>query len=447
MRGSGVILGDWTHRRGDVGGGRAVSADIARARPKVAWTFHPPHRGHVDQVRIAGERVYVATMAPGDPQAPAWEHATLYALEAATGRVVATRALPDPVPVAAMIVEGAIVHVLATRPGEPIFWYALDVYDLRPHHRRALTLNAGARARGADVLEAWASADGGIWMELDGVAGGRRTFAFAKGDHLTIAPRAKEASDADPDSHLTPRDACCVGHTLYAPSAGDRDEAGNGTPSSIWQLDPGGEPANAPWASTAVTGPRSHAHAIASGGSINAIAVADDPTEAGAASTTWRGSQKPRRALVQAMTVDRATGVVRVESSVERLPTSAACDGARLARRPNGELIFQCTDADGRPASDLWRIGASGEITTFPLPRETLLLDAALGDSVLAHADTRGGRVLVSALDIDKERLLGRRAQTLWSIETPDLGGSTTVYAGAGHVLARGVNALAAIRV
>ena len=446
MRGSGVILGDWTHRRGDVGGGRAVSAEIARARPKVAWTFHPPHRGHVDQVRIAGERVYVTTMEPGDPQAPAWEHATVYALEAATGRVVASRALPDPVPVAAMIVDGAMVHVLATRAGEPIFWYALDAYDLRPHHRRALTLTAGARARGADVLEAWASADGGIWMELDGIAGGRRTFAFAKDDHVTIAPRAKEASGPDPDSPLTPRDACCVGHTLYAPSAGDRDEAGNGTPSSIWQLDPAGEPANAPWASTAVTGPRAHVHAIASDGAINAIAVADDPTES-AGSTTWRGSQKPRRALVQAMTVDRATGVVRVESNVERLPTSAACEGARLARRPNGELVFQCLDADGHPASDLWRIGPSGEIAAFPLPRETLLLDAALGDAVLAHTETRGGRVLVSALDIDKERLLGRRAQTLWSIETPDLGGSTTVYAGAGHVLARGVSALAAIRV
>jgi hypothetical protein len=38
------------------------------------------------------------------------------------------------------------------------------------------------------------------------------------------------------------------------------------------------------------------------------------------------------------------------------------------------------------------------------------------------------------------------RAQTIWSIETPDLGGSTTVYAGAGHVLARGAQALAAIR-
>jgi hypothetical protein len=436
----GVILGDWTHRRGDVGGGRAVSADIGKARPRIAWTFRPPHGGNVDQVRIAGELVYVATMAPGDPLAPAWEHAILYAIEATTGRVAAVRPLPDPVPVAAMLIEGGVVHILATRPGEPIFWYALDGADLRPRHRHALHFTAEARARGADVLEAWASADGGIWMELEGaptstggetVSGGRRTFAFAKDGKVAIAPRAREAAGVE---GFAPRDACCVGHTLYAPSAGDWDGAGNGTPPSIWQLDPVGEAANAPWASTGVTGPRSHVHAVAAEGAVSAVAVAADPTKAS-------------RALVQAMIVDRVSGVVRIESNVEKLGTRGDCEGARLARRPNGDIVFQCTDGDGRPVSDVWRTSPSGEIAVFPLPREPLLLDAALGDALLAHAPTRDGRVLVSALDIDKDRLLGRRAQTIWSIETPDLGGSPTVYAGAGHVLARGAQALTAIRV
>ena len=77
----GVILGDWTHRRGDVGGGRAVAAELVRPRPKVAWTFRPRDGASVDQVRIAGERVYVATMPPGDPAALGWEHATIFALE------------------------------------------------------------------------------------------------------------------------------------------------------------------------------------------------------------------------------------------------------------------------------------------------------------------------------------------------------------------------------
>jgi hypothetical protein len=393
----------------------------------MAWTFRPQDGGNVDQVRIGGERVYVATMAPGDPSALGWEHATVYALEASTGRVTAKRELPDPAPVAAMIVDGAILHVLATRHGEPVFWYALDAFDLRPRHRRALTLD---RAAHWDVLEAWASADGGLWMELDATTGGRRMYAFVKDETVILAPRAKEATEPD----VAPRDACCVGHTLYAPSAGDWDPAGSGTPPSIWQLDPAGDAAIAPWASSDVTGPHSHAHALAAEGVVSAVAVADDPT-------------KERRSLVQAMIVDRASGVVRAQSPVERLVTRGPCEGARLARRPNGELVFQCVDGEGRPSSDLLRISPSGEVAQYPLPKETLLLDASLGDAILAHGETRGGKVIVSALDIDKERLLGRRAQTIWSIETPDLGGSTTVYAGAGHVLARGAQALAAIRV
>jgi hypothetical protein len=340
------------------------------------------------------------------------------------------RALPDPVPIAAMLVEGSTLHVLATRHGEPVFWYALDAFDLRPRHRRALALDRAARW---DVLEAWASSDGGLWLELEATPGGKRTYAFVRDDKVAIVARANERILND--AVIAPRDACCVGQTLYAPRAGDWDDAGNGTPPSIWQLDPADDGALEPWARTGLTGPRSHAHALAAGGVVNAIAVAVDP-------------MKERRAQVQAIVVDRTSGVVRAQSQVERLGLRGPCgDVARLARRSNGDLLFQCVDPEGSPASDLWRVSASGELLAFPLPRESLLLDAALGDTVLAHTETRGGRVLVSALDIDKERLLGKRATTVWSIETPDLGGSTTVYAGAGHVFARGAQALAAIRV
>src|SRR5580704_12377884 len=121
----GAILADGTHRRGDVGVGRALSPGIDRPRPRIAWTFEPGEGAHVDQVRIAGERVYVATMPAADPAAHGWEHATVFALEVSTGRVVARRELPDPAPVAAMLVESGVLHVLATRHGEPVFWYAL----------------------------------------------------------------------------------------------------------------------------------------------------------------------------------------------------------------------------------------------------------------------------------------------------------------------------------
>jgi hypothetical protein len=373
-------------------------------------------------------------MQPGDPAAVGWEHATVYALEVATGRLMAARPLPDPVPVAAMIVDGSTLHVLATRHGEPIFWYALDAFDLRPRHRRAIALD---RAAHWDVLEAWASADGGIWMEMEATPGGRRTYAFALNDRVAIAPTAKQLAS---DNVAAPRDACCVGHTLYAPSGGAWDEIGNaGTPPAIWQLDPQAEAvaeeAGAPWARTELTGPRSHAHALAAGGAVSAVALAVDPS-------------KERRALVQAILVDRVSGVVRAQSPVERLATRGNCaESARLARRPNGDVIFQCVTSEGEPASDIWRVTPSGELIAFPLPRETMLLDAALGDALLMHAETRGGGAIVGAVDIDRERLLGKRASTLWSIETPDLGGSTTIYAGAGHVLARGAQAVAAIRV
>ncbi len=406
-----------------------MAAEIDKARPRIAWTFAPGDGTHVDQVRIAGDRVYVATMAPADPAAPGWERATVYVLEAPTGRVVARRELPDPVPVAAMILEGPLVHVLATRQGEPVYWYALSADDLSPRHRRALALD---RAAHWDVLEAWASADGGVWMELDG-ATARRMYAFAKDDAVTLAPRAKEGAEPD----LAPRDACCVGHSLYAPTAGAWDEAGSSRPPAVWQLSPDGAEAPSPLASSDVTGPASHAHVLAGGGTVTAVAVAGDPND--------RTQPRARYTLVQASIVDRDTGVVRVQSPVERFAMRGAWDGARLARRPNGEVLFQCVDGEGVPSSDVWRLSASGELVAFPLPRETLLLDAALGDSLLVHAEVKGG-VVVSAIDIDKERLLGKRAQTVWSIETPDLGGSTTVYAGAGHVFARGGEALAAIR-
>src|SRR5580692_9790265 len=176
-----VILGDWTHRRGDAGGARAVSAEIDRPRPSVVWSWQPEHGGRVDQVRVAGTIVIVATMMPRDPQAARWEHAVLYALDAHTGIEIARRVLPDPVPVAAMVVEDGVVHVVSTRSGEPIFWYALTPAELVPCHRRIVALADGVQHD--DVLDAWATPDGGLWLELDtasrGLAGRRWGFAFA----------------------------------------------------------------------------------------------------------------------------------------------------------------------------------------------------------------------------------------------------------------------------
>jgi hypothetical protein len=275
-----------------------------------------------------------------------------------------------------------------------------------------------------------------VWLELDSATLGKRAYGFALEDRVTLVPELYAETSGE---FVVPHDACCVGQTLYAPRAGIWDEAGSATPPSLWQLDPDAQestPADEPWARAALTGPRSHAHALAAEGVVSAVAVAEDPTHEG-------------RALLQAMIVDRASGVVRAQSEVSRFGVKGERgEGARLARRPNGEILFQMLGADGAPASHLWRAGRDGELSAIPLPNSKLVLDASLGDAMLGHYEVRGGHVVISAIEIDREgRLLGRRAATLWTIETPDLGGETTVYAGAGHVLARGAEALASIRV
>ncbi|MGH7293397.1 MAG: hypothetical protein ACRELB_00620, partial [Polyangiaceae bacterium] len=74
------------------------------------------------------------------------------------------------------------------------------------------------------------------------------------------------------------------------------------------------------------------------------------------------------------------------------------------------------------------------------------VLDAALGDLVLAHRAGKRGHVEVGGFSIDREgRLLGRRAALRWTIDAGDLGGATTVYAGAGAVVVRGARALSAV--
>ncbi len=60
------------------------------------------------------------------------------------------------------------MHVVATRKGEPIFWYALSLLDLAPRHRNVV---ATAGIRHDDVLDAWAAPDGGLWLELEASTG------------------------------------------------------------------------------------------------------------------------------------------------------------------------------------------------------------------------------------------------------------------------------------
>ncbi len=441
-----MILGDWTHRRGDPGGARAVAAEIEKPRPVVAWSWRPEHGGRVDQVRVVGQNVLVATMVPRDVQAPGWEHAVIYTLDARTGVEMARRVLPDPVPVAAMVVEAGVLHVVATRKGEPIFWYALAPSSLVPRHRRIVRVAVG---RHDDVLDAWAAPDGGLWLELDAATAndGQHSlaYAFAEPEASGPAPCVRGDDFAAEGAPLA-RDACAGGHELFAPVegrwSGSQDAA---SPPALTRLDPlSSTPADAPsgldgspvWIRSSVVGPRSKIHALGADGVVYAVAAAEEPG-------------RPERVTVEALAVDRSSGVVRWSARANRVGVRARVGtGARVARRPNGELLFQSLGADGIPCTPLVCARPDGRLDTVLLgARGRWVLDAALGDTVLAHREDKDGAVEVGGFAVDHEgRLLGRRAVARWSIEPGQLGGETTVYAGSGAIVVRGARSLCAIR-
>jgi hypothetical protein len=433
-----VILGEWTHRRGDAGGARAVAAEIDRPKPLIAWSWRPEHGGHVDQVRIVGPNVLIATMAPRDASAPGWEHAVVYAIDVRTGVEVARRVLPDPVPVAAMVVEAGVLHVVATRRGEPIFWYALAPADLVPRHRRIIALACDARHD--DVLEAWASPDGGLWLDLDAVLTGgvRRALLYAFADGTGSEPAACAHQDeVEGEGAVTARDACAGGHELFVPVTGRWSPESPTTPALV-RLRPleDGTSEDAVWASASVTGPAPQIHALGGDGMVYAVAAAED-------------AERPDRTRVEAFAVDRASGVVRWRAQAERVGARPRLgETARVARRFNGELLFQSLGGDGLPRTGLLCARPDGRLDTVALgPRGNYVLDAALGDLVLAHRENKDGHVEVGGFAIDHEgRLLGRRAGLRWTVDAGDLGGATTVYAGAGAVIVRGARAVCAVR-
>ncbi len=434
-----VILGDWTHRRGDAGGARAVPAEIDRPRPTVVWSWRPEHDGRVDQVRVSGTMIIVATMMPRDPQAPRWEHAVVYVLDAHTGIEIARRVLPDPVPVAAMVVDDGIVHVVSTRKGEPIFWYALTPAELVPCHRRIVAVADGLQHD--DVLDAWATPDGGLWLELEAAVEAEsvrvRSFAFADPDGPLLAPRVNEGrflAEGPPVAH----DACAGGHELFVPLDGRWSGETDSAPPGLSRLDRGfpAAGADAAWVSATVMGPRSRIHALGGDGVVCAVAVAEDHA-------------RPDHTRMEVFAVDRTSGVVRWRAHDDRLPIKPELGAAaRVARRPNGEILFQSLGQDGAPCTPLICARPDGRLDSIVLgARGRFVLDAALGDLVLAHRENKDGRVEVGGFAIDLEgRLLGRRAVPRWTIDLGDLGGGATVYAGAGAVVVRGARSVSAIR-
>ena len=364
----------------------------------------------------------------------------VYALDCKTGVEVARRVLPDPVPVAALAVDGGLVHVVATRKGEPIFWYALSSTDLVPRHRRIIAIPPATRHD--DVLDAWASPDGGLWFELVASIGRAarnvRSYVFADpaGAAHEVATHEVEATGDGPASA---RNACAGGLQLFAPIDGKWTGGDGPLAPALSLLDPrppeqsaSGEP---PWARATLVGPRARIHAVGGEGVVCGVAAAEDP-------------DKPERARIEMFAVDRLSGVVRWRAQADRIAIKSHLgDAVRVARRPNGELLFQSLGSEGSPRTPLLCARPEGRIDEILLgARGRWVLDAALGDLVLAHREESDGGVEVGGFAIDQEgRLLGRRAVARWSIDAGDLGGGTTVYAGAGAVVVRGATAVCAV--
>ena len=437
-----LIRGDWTHRRGDSGGARAVSADIDKPRPSIAWSWGPEHGGRLDQVRIAGDHVVVATMASGDPAAPDWAHAIVYVLDTATGVEVARRVLPDPMPVAALIVAAGEVHVVATRRGEPIFWYILSSPDLTPRHRRAIVTMGSVEHD--DVLDAWAAPNGELWLEIYAVAGEeqRHLFVCVRADAIAKSPATCGYEETPTvEGTAVARDACAEGSELFAPVEGRWSGTQSSVPPALARLEPRQatpllSAQNLSWARATVVGPRAHLHAVAGGGAICAVVAAEDP-------------DRPQRARIEAFGIDRTSGAVLWRALSDRVALRPPLAGhARVARRPNGEILFQGLGLEGAPSTPLVCARPDGRLDTILLgARGRYVLDAALGDTVLVHRENKDGSVQVAGFAVDGEgRLLGRRAVETWAIDAGDLGGGTTVYAGGGAVMVRGARGLSAVR-
>jgi hypothetical protein len=367
-------------------------------------------------------------------EVPGWEHASLFAIDASNGRLTARRSLPDPVPVAALVLEEHRIHAVATRPSEPVFWYALTAPDLRPLHRVPTRIGD---ARHTDVLDAWALSDGGIWLELetgDGL-GGYVSLAETEPEEDDSASPRRAPFRAAAGGLPGARDACESGRSLFAPTD-PLTEQGGGPRDALVKLEPEAKdvgrtrPRRSTWGRLDPELRTSRSHALAAEGLVYAAAFGD----AG------------RGIFAQVMALDRTTGVERWKTPVSRFPSSGPGSATRLAHW-NGEIVMQRLASDGVPCSDLIFAGRRGSFETATLGTgRRFVLDASLGSSLLAHRSKADGSVLVAGFSAEGHGgLLGRRARMEFSVETPDVGGAPAVYAGAGKILVKGARRLVAI--
>ena len=391
-----------------------VAARARRARRSGARRGHDRHRRDDDAARSAWRRGGSTRWSTCSTRTPGIE--------------IARRVLPDPVPVAAMVVDDGVVHVVSTRKGEPIFWYALTPAELVPCHRRIVAVADGLQHD--DVLDAWATPDGGLWLELDAAARGRRRCACEASRSPTpsggpVAPRVNEgrlAAEGPPVAH----DACAGGHELFVPL--------DGRWSGETRLD-------APRASRGSTAAAARARRRRLGLGHGRRPAIEDPR----ARRRRRRLRRRDRGGPGQTGPDARRGVRRRSdlggrplARERRSPGDQAAAGGLGARRPPPERGGPLPEPRPRRRPPARR--SSARVPTAASTRSCSGRAAATcstrpsGDLVLAHRENKDGRVEVGGFAIDLEgRLLGRRAVPRWTIDLGDLGGAATVYAGAGR--------------
>jgi hypothetical protein len=433
---AGAIFGDWTHRRADGGGTRALPAELGRAKLRVAWTWEAPAATRIDQVRTTGEFVVVAAMGMAE-DAAGWEHATVVVLDAATGKVAGRRVLPDPVPVSSLAVEGHVVQIVATSPGESLFTYALSIPNLRPLHRGVVRLEDPGRF---DVLDAWALPGGGLWLELEAGEGSVEYVAVAATPGESSLPRL--VLPVGP--FASARDACESERALFVPAEPEAHEATSPTP-LLFKLDPEreeqverpGRTRTTVWAHAETGGQVFRTRALAHEGLVYAVLVGVAPA-----------SSTQGDLVAGVIALDRTAAVERYRTPLARFPSSLPGERARIVFA-NAEVAFQLLSAEGKPCSDVLLAGRGNALEPITLgAKRRFILDAALGGLLLAHATKADGHVVVAVFDLDaKAGILGRRARMHVSAETPEVGGTPTVYAGAGRIFVKGERRLVALGV
>lgn len=435
-----ALSSDWTHRRVDLLGSRFLRGTVADWKPKVAWSWRPSHGGRVDQVRTVGDLIVVVTMPPGPP---GWTHAMVHLVDGKTGKERVSRRLPDPAPVGALAVGPRSVHVAVAGDAVAPYHYALERDSLRPQRRTVLPLVTTGLED--DVLDMWAPSDERVAFEVELGAERSRRFGWVDLPSRRGSLRAHDAGLAAGDRGGPPRDCAISGEYLIIPVPG---------------ID--GPPATAPGAqrmSVAEVGEGSEG-SRGSSAPAEGIWFRSSLDHTSAATTVVGGessvtcafaalaSDTEGELLVEALTIDRATSVVR-QRHVARMSgaPSRTFSGFRAVRMPSGQLFLQPNVVgglawglalklpNGAGAPDGVLLGARGTSLCF-----------GTDDALVVLREKAAGIVTLTALDTQSVGgLQGRRAKSFWSFDVPDSGEGVAVFAGQPGIVLRSTKSLTLI--